>query len=70
MQSFVIFVIRSASAFIASSVWSYDIVFDGNAHMFPIVIDPNPRALLPFLVVTRQWTFRMVTRSTTRPPNL
>ena len=38
--------------------------------MFPIVIEPNPRAVLPLLVVTRQRTFRSVTRSTTRPPNL
>ena len=44
----VIAAIRPASPFIASSVWSYDIVFDGNAHMFPIVIEPNPRAVLPF----------------------
>ena len=33
---------RDASAFMASSVVSYDIVADGNAHMLPIVIDPKP----------------------------
>jgi hypothetical protein len=61
---------RDASALIASSVVSYDIVADGNAHMLPIVIEPKPHAVCPFRVVTRQRTFSSVTRSTTRPPNL
>ena len=62
--------IRSASAFMAASVVSYDIVFDGNAHMLPSGIDPKPLALFPARVSTRQWTLSSVTRSTTRPPNL
>jgi hypothetical protein len=33
---------------------SYGIVADGNAHTFPIVIDPKPQAVWPFRVVTRQ----------------
>ena len=45
---------RDASAFIASSVVSYDIAADGNAHILPIVIDAKPQAVCPFRVVTRQ----------------
>ena len=38
--------------------------------MFPMVMEPKPHALFPARVSTRQRTFRIVTRSTTRPPNL
>jgi hypothetical protein len=62
--------IRSARPFMAPRVVSYDIVLEGKAHMLPRVIDPKPHALFPARVSTRQRTSRMVTRSTTRPPNL
>ncbi len=45
-------------------------VGEGNAHVFPMVMEPNPQALFPARVSTRQRTFRIVTRSSTRPPNL
>ena len=41
----------------------------GNAQALPSVIEPNPQASLPAPVRTRHLTFRIVTRSTVRPPN-
>ena len=62
--------IRSARAFIASSVVSYDIVFDGKAHMLPSVIDPKPHALFPARVVHAAVDVQQRDAVHTRPPNL
>ena len=42
----------------------------GKAQALPSVIDPKPEACLPSPRLMRQVTFRIVTRSTDRPPNM
>jgi hypothetical protein len=56
-----------ASAVIAPRPASCDAA--GNAQALPSVIEPKPEASRPSPVRTRQVTFRIVTRSTVRPPN-
>ena len=53
-----IFAIRAASTFIAFSVVSYGMVFEGNDHTLPSGMEPKPFTTLPAAFRPSLFTFK------------